>query len=65
MLLPKRITVDAERGKVYVDGVIFPYALAELQPYPEVSRDDVGVVWLPLIADEIVFRAGFKVAGER
>ncbi|MFQ9081675.1 MAG: hypothetical protein ACLR4K_02790 [Bifidobacterium bifidum] len=47
-LYPKRIEVDARRGRVLVDGVIFPYAMADRQPY--------------LIADEIVFRAGVEVS---
>lgn len=41
-LYPKRIEVDARRGRVLVDGVIFPYAMADRQPYLEVSRDDLG-----------------------
>ena len=45
-----------------MDGVIFPYAMADRQPYLEVSRDDLGIVWVPLIADEIVFRAGVEVS---
>lgn len=49
-------------GRVLVDGVIFPYAMADRQPYLEVSRDDLGIVWVPLIADEIVFRAGVEVS---
>lgn len=28
-LYPKRIEVDARRGRVLVDGVIFPYAMAD------------------------------------
>lgn len=51
-LCPKRIEVDARRGRVLVDGLIFPYPLADRQPYPEVGRDDLGIVWVPLIADE-------------
>ena len=61
-LCPKRIEVDARRGRVLVDGLIFPYPLADRQPYPEVGRDDLGIVWVPLIADEIVFRAGGEVS---
>lgn len=62
-LCPKRIEVDARRGgRVLVDGLIFPYPLADRQPYPEVGRDDLGIVWVPLIADEIVFRAGVEVS---
>ncbi len=61
-LYPKRIEVDARRGRVLVDGVIFPYAMADRQPYLEVSRDDLGIVWVPLIADEIVLRAGVEVS---
>lgn len=61
-LYPKRIEVDARRGRVLVDGVIFPYAMADRQPYLEVSRDDLGIVWVPLIADEIVFRGGVEVS---
>ena len=30
-LYPKRIEVDARRGRVLVDGVIFPYAMADRQ----------------------------------
>ncbi len=44
-LCPKRIEVDARRGRVLVDGLIFPYPLADRQPYPEVGRDDLGIVW--------------------
>ena len=43
-LCPKRIEVDARRGRVLVDGLIFPYPLADRQPYPEVGRDDLGIV---------------------
>ena len=57
-MYPKRIEVDARRGRVLVDGVIFPYAMADRQPYLEVSRDDLGIVWVPLIA----FRAGVEVS---
>ena len=42
-LCPKRIEVDARRGRVLVDGLIFPYPLADRQPYPEVGRDDLGI----------------------
>lgn len=60
-LCPKRIEVDARRG-VCSWTAIFPYPLADRQPYPEVGRDDLGIVWVPLIADEIVFRAGVEVS---
>lgn len=61
-LYPKRIEIDASKGQVLVDGVIFPYSMADRQPYPEMERDDLGIVWVPLIADEIVFKAGVKVS---
>lgn len=31
-LCPKRIEVDARRGRVLVDGLIFPYPLADRSP---------------------------------
>lgn len=60
--VPHRVVIDRRKGKVLVDGLPFMYPLADETPQVRMDRDDFGVVYLPLLCDEVVYRAAFEAS---
>lgn len=63
MRVPKEIIIDRHTGKVLVDGLPFIYPLSDRTPRPQFDHCDYGIVWLPLIADKVTYRADLKLGG--
>lgn len=64
--IPNTITIDARRHKVLIDGLPFIYPLAaEPSPRPEFTPGDIGIVWLPLLANHCEYIADIQDDGER
>lgn len=62
MRVPHRVVVDRQCNRVLVDGLPFMYPLADETPRSRMDRDDFGVVYLPLLCDEVVYRAAFEAS---
>lgn len=53
--VPNKITIDRRRHKVFIDGVEFPWYIAQRGPGVEdlSNRDALPIVTIPLIANDV------------
>lgn len=53
--VPNKITIDRRRHKVFIDGVEFPWFIAERGPEVEdlANRNGLPIVTIPIIAADV------------